>query len=933
MSISNEYKSIPFWSWNNELDEKELVKQIDLMHQAGCGGFIMHARTGLTTEYLGEKWFSCIGACLQKARELGMRAWIYDENGWPSGFVGGKLLEKEAYRARFLRYEIRTEYDESAFCVYKLTAKGYERILSKDNGVSEYHTIYLGVSPANTDILNPEVVDAFLQETHEQYYKRFAESFGRELEGFFTDEPQFYRYETPYTPVLEKVFSKAGEDVKDGLIYLFIRDERGYAFRVKYYTALNKLYTENFYKRLYDWCAEHNCKLTGHSIEENGLAKQMWGSAGVMPSYEYEQLPAIDSLGRDCAYLMTKQIGSVCSQLGKKEALIEAFATCGYDVTPKELKHVADLAYFNGVTRMCQHLYPYSIAGQGKYDHPPIFSPQGNWFESFKVFNEYFTKLGYIVGNTDEYAKVAVIHPMRAVYLDYIYGEDKKSIAALENEFERLVASLRKNGVPFQFVDEQILERHGKVVENVLCVGERRYTAVVVPNMQTVSKKTAELLSAYTGKLYLDGKIELLDGEKAELGLCSNVEFSEILALCPYAFTIQNGDGAVCYRKGELGEFIFLKNLSRLDSAEIALQGVSREYQAVDLETETLSNTSDKFILGPCESVILMKNANAKATCYKQEIKDVTNDFKIQSITDNYLTLDYAQMSVDGGKTWSKSWSVHALFDKLLRENYHGNVRVKFSFFVKDKTDIALMIEDARYTFILVNQKPITLQKSDFDVKFRETEISELVRVGENSIEYGLEWAQHDGVHFALFDPMATESVRNCLYYDCSIEPIYLKGNFAVNLAHEIEKQRALSANSNITSQGYPFFMGDVTLLGTLDYDGRGECVLNLVGNFLTAILYINGVEIPFALDKKKDVTKFLRKGKNELRILLKAGLRNLLGPHHSKKKPFYPGSDPNLFTYRTKWQEGQCDEYTDEYQCMAFGLERIEKVIIKVEK
>lgn len=108
------------------------------------------------------------------------------------------------------------------------------------------------MSPANTDILNPEVVDAFLQETHEQYYKRFSESFGRELEGFFTDEPQFYRYETPYTPVLERVFSKAGEDVKDGLVYLFVRDESGYAFRVKYYTALNKLYTENFYKHNFE---------------------------------------------------------------------------------------------------------------------------------------------------------------------------------------------------------------------------------------------------------------------------------------------------------------------------------------------------------------------------------------------------------------------------------------------------------------------------------------------------------------------------------------------------------------------------------------------------------------------------------------------------------------------------------------------------------
>ena len=49
-----DYQSIPFWSWNNELDEEELTRQIEDMKSVGIGGFIMHARTGLKTEYLGE---------------------------------------------------------------------------------------------------------------------------------------------------------------------------------------------------------------------------------------------------------------------------------------------------------------------------------------------------------------------------------------------------------------------------------------------------------------------------------------------------------------------------------------------------------------------------------------------------------------------------------------------------------------------------------------------------------------------------------------------------------------------------------------------------------------------------------------------------------------------------------------------------------------
>ena len=123
-----DYSAIPFWSWNNELEESVLLKQIEDMKSAGMGGFIMHARTGLKTEYLGEKWFSCIDACLKKARELNLNAWIYDENGWPSGFVGGELLEKEEYRAKFLRYLVKEDFDKEAFAVYVETNSGFERV-------------------------------------------------------------------------------------------------------------------------------------------------------------------------------------------------------------------------------------------------------------------------------------------------------------------------------------------------------------------------------------------------------------------------------------------------------------------------------------------------------------------------------------------------------------------------------------------------------------------------------------------------------------------------------------------------------------------------------------------------------------------------------------------------------------------------------------
>src|SRR5512136_2814171 len=85
----SEYREVPFWSWNDDLDPAELARQIKLMDEAGWGGFFMHARVGLRTPYMGKQWMACIRACVEAARERSMSAWLYDEDKWPSGFAGG----------------------------------------------------------------------------------------------------------------------------------------------------------------------------------------------------------------------------------------------------------------------------------------------------------------------------------------------------------------------------------------------------------------------------------------------------------------------------------------------------------------------------------------------------------------------------------------------------------------------------------------------------------------------------------------------------------------------------------------------------------------------------------------------------------------------------------------------------------------------------
>ena len=61
----SEYRGAPFWPWNGKLNKERLEKQILYMKQMGFGGYHIHSRIGLETEYLGEEFLELVKHCTQ----------------------------------------------------------------------------------------------------------------------------------------------------------------------------------------------------------------------------------------------------------------------------------------------------------------------------------------------------------------------------------------------------------------------------------------------------------------------------------------------------------------------------------------------------------------------------------------------------------------------------------------------------------------------------------------------------------------------------------------------------------------------------------------------------------------------------------------------------------------------------------------------------
>ncbi|MBQ7900892.1 MAG: hypothetical protein IJ365_02860, partial [Clostridia bacterium] len=99
---TSEYRGMPFWAWNTKLDCNELNEQIDIFKQMGYGGFHMHVRQGLETDYMGREFIDAARSCTAKAKQKNMYAWLYDEDRWPSGAAGGEVTKEKKYRLKYL---------------------------------------------------------------------------------------------------------------------------------------------------------------------------------------------------------------------------------------------------------------------------------------------------------------------------------------------------------------------------------------------------------------------------------------------------------------------------------------------------------------------------------------------------------------------------------------------------------------------------------------------------------------------------------------------------------------------------------------------------------------------------------------------------------------------------------------------------------------
>src|ERR1700722_6435775 len=226
------------WAINAALDERELCRQLDQMRGWGFDGTVFHPRFYPNIPpYLSDEYLAILSRVILYAKSIGMEFWIYDENGWPSGTVGGELLKK-----------------------YPEDRQQWAEVVPGDVGNFEYggqrwhlrHRFGQGV-----DYLRPQLAQHFLEMTHERYRTGLSPAAFDHVTTFFCDEPEFglgHAYDSlsshgaiPWTAELPELYRKRyGEALNSVMPSLFFPLDGYREARVRFWELLTDVFCDSF---------------------------------------------------------------------------------------------------------------------------------------------------------------------------------------------------------------------------------------------------------------------------------------------------------------------------------------------------------------------------------------------------------------------------------------------------------------------------------------------------------------------------------------------------------------------------------------------------------------------------------------------------------------------------------------------------------------
>lgn len=554
-----EYSISFYWGWDGNVTQEVMARDMDTFKANNVHIVSLEPGYNMGASYLSEGWFRKVDTAVQLVKERDMRLYLVDEGKYPSGFAGGKIVEK----APELSMKVLTPVDSTIILsnadTISLTlpeevvsAAAYNResgivqIVEINDGTLNWRapegewTIVMvkhafrssptrsvnnpsrGKDPSHAliDYLDAAATGKFIEFTHEEYKKQVGEEFGKAILGFRGDEPDYSLRGLPWTPELFDVFQKRkGYDVRPFVASFFAGKLTDEQRRVKadYWDVWSALFADNFFKVQADWCEAHNMDYLVHLNHEEDMIGLIRSEGDLFRDFRTVQMPGVDAIWHqiwpdEVNPVFPKYASSAAHVNGYPRSFTESFAAYMPRPDLDQAKWILDQQLVRGINMVEVMFVPASSRGR---------SGMTGWLadERFPDVAKYIHRACYLLSQGVPAAKLAFLFPVSSIWLsDY----------AVDSVACNIMQGLLDAQHDFDVIDEQAIEslmtlQKGHFVNK----SGQTYTTVVIPPLTSLSSKVIDRLTAFQKE---GGKVISI-GNSSVLSVGDSFRNAELTAL------------------------------------------------------------------------------------------------------------------------------------------------------------------------------------------------------------------------------------------------------------------------------------------------------------------------------------------------------------------------------------------------------------------
>ncbi len=507
---------------------------IAFFENLGLGGIVCNVNFDHYMQ--SEEHWKTLAQAVKNCSQLGLRVWIYDEDGYPSGSAGGLVLKKNPdHEALSLTYD-------SARSDPFVMRPAYEHTHASNN---------YGAARRYPNLIDDKAIKSFVDITHQAYRQRLSEYFGNTIEAFFTDEPSLIAVNigalpesvrknvrvvdpldetlaplasVPWVTELPQLYEQRyGEDINASRRSLFVGDKQeDRKVRRQFWALVSDLVAKRYFGRLQEWAAENNVASSGHTLWEEMPLHHVPLYGNVLKALLRMDIPGLDMLSSDPQAVI---------YTGWMTAILPASAAL-FNGGRKVMTEVSDFSQImaNGKAVSLELMQATAAwqAALGVTEFTLYYDYRRRSAEDYRSYCNYVGRLNAVLRDARPTCRVLLYYPIYDLWSEYLPIPGKLTVESQSDRARMLVSSFMQLGrqmtrrqVAFTLADHELMSQ-ADVKGAQLNVRGHRFGALVLPAGAMLPETAMEKVEQFR----LNGGIVIRPGKQG-----AGIDFEKLSGL------------------------------------------------------------------------------------------------------------------------------------------------------------------------------------------------------------------------------------------------------------------------------------------------------------------------------------------------------------------------------------------------------------------